>query len=86
MYEEAMTTLDWYGKHHPRENAWCPRCGCQMDGPTSRHALSRRAGIMICDEDGMREALEDAGIMERLPLMRWAAISGPEQGDGPWKG
>ena len=34
----------------------------------------------------MREALEDAGIMERLPLTQWAAITGPQQGDGPWKG
>ena len=34
----------------------------------SRHALSRRANIMIRDEDGMRKAPEYAGIMERLPL------------------
>ena len=84
--EEAKTTLDWYGKHQPKENARCPRCGCRMDGATSRHALSRRAGIMICDEDGMREALEDAGITARFPLTQWAAITGPQQGDGPWKG
>jgi len=57
-----------------------------MEGPTSRHALSRRAGIMICDADGMREALEDAGITERLSLMQWAAIIGPQEGDGPWIG
>ena len=36
--------------------------------------------------DGMKEALEDAGIMEKLPLMKWAAIAGPQQGDGPWMG
>ena len=23
--EEARTTLDWYGKHQPEENARCPR-------------------------------------------------------------
>ena len=84
--EEVKITLEWYGKHQPRENARCPRCGCQMDGATSRHALSRRAGIMICDEDGMREALEDAGIMERMPLTQWDAIASPEHGEGAWKG
>lgn len=84
--EEAKTTLDWYGKHQPRENARCPRCGARMDGPTSRHALSRRAGIMICDEDGMREALEDAGITARFPLTQWAAITGPEHCEGAWEG
>ncbi len=57
-----------------------------MKGPTSHHALSRRAGIMICDEDGMREALEDAGILKRMPLMQWAAIAGPEHGEGAWEG
>ena len=86
MEAEAKITLDWYGKHQPRENARCPRCGCRMDGATSRHALSRRATIMICDEDGMREALEDAGIMERLPLTQWTAITGPQNGDGSWEG
>ena len=84
--EEAKVTLDWYGNHQPKENARCPRCGCRMEGATSRHALSRRAAIMICDEDGMREALEDAGITERLPLTQWIAITGPENGDGAWKG
>ena len=83
---EAKVTLDWYGKHQPKENARCPRCGYRMEGSTSRHALSRRAGIMICDEDGMREALEDAGITEHFPLMQWAAIEGPEHGEGAWKG
>ena len=84
--EEAKVTLEWYGKHQSRENARCPRCGCQMEGPTSHHALSRRAGIMICDEDGMREALEDAGILKRMPLMQWAAIAGPDHGEGAWEG
>jgi hypothetical protein len=72
--EEAKVTLDWYGKHQPEQDARCPRCGELMEGSTSRHALSRRVSIMICDQDGMKEALEDAGIMERLPLMEWYAI------------
>ena len=84
--EEAKVTLDWYGKRQPKENARCPRCGVRMEGPTSRHALSRRAGIMICDEDGMREALEDAGIIDRFPLMEWVSITGPRHGEGAWEG
>ena len=83
---EAKVTLDWYGKHQPKENARCPRCGSRMVGATSRHALSRRANIMICDEDGMREALEDAGVLERLPLMQWVSITSPQHGEGPWEG
>lgn len=83
---EAKTTLEWYGKHQPKENARCPRCGEMMDGPTARHALSRRANIMICNQDGMKEALEDAGIMERLPLMKWYAIQTPQNGGGRWNG
>ena len=57
-----------------------------MEWQTSRHALSRRANIMICDEDGMREALEDAGIIERFLLTDWAAIASPGRGEGAWKG
>ena len=82
---EAKGTLDWYGKHQPAVNARCPRCGEVMDGSTTRHALSRRASIYICDQDGMKEALEDAGIMEKLPLMKWAALDEPQNGGGKWK-
>ena len=78
--EEARVTLDWYGKHQKEREAVCPRCGELMGGPTSRHALSRRAGIMICNQDGMKEALEDAGIMERLPLMEWFAVRTAQNG------
>lgn len=83
---EAKETLDWYGKRQPETDAVCPRCGERMDGPTTRHALSRRASIMICDQDGMKEALEDAGITEKLPLTKWAAIEGPQNGGGRWNG
>ena len=57
-----------------------------MEGATLRHALSRRADIYICDEDGMREALEDAGITPRLPITEWAAIKEPQNGGGKWNG
>ena len=83
---EAKETLDWYGKRQRETDAVCPRCGERMDGPTTRHALSRRASIMICDKDGMKEALEDAGITEKLPLTKWAAIEGPQNGGGRWNG
>ena len=43
-----------YGKDFP-----CPRCGRQsMNINPSKNALSRRAGVQICDECGMLEALE----------------------------
>lgn len=82
---EAKVTLGWYGKHQPEEDCRCPRCGQIMPGSKNRHALSRRADIMICDEDGMKEALEDAGIMEKLPLMEWEAVKLPQNGGGAWK-
>jgi len=81
---EAKVTLDWYGKHQPDEDARCPRCGAMMFGPKARHALSRRADIIVCDEDGMKEALEDAGITEKLPLTEWAAVKIPQIGGGKW--
>ena len=84
--EEAKITLDWYGMHPPEKDARCPRCGEMMPGPTTRHALSRRANIMICDLDGMREALEDAKITKRLPPMEWCAIQLPQNGGGKWRG
>lgn len=83
---EAKVTLDWYGKRQPEENARCPRCGALMEGKTIRHALSRRAGIYICDEDGMREGLEDAGLMPKLPITEWVAIREPQNGGGRWNG
>ena len=82
---EAKVTLDWYGKHQPDEDCRCARCGAMMFGPRARHALSRRADITICDEDGMKEALEDAGMLEKLPLMKWCAIQLPQIGGGAWK-
>ena len=84
--DEAKATLEWYGKRQPEQDARCPRCGEVMPGPTARHALSRRADIMICDQDGMREALEDAGITDRMPLLDWYAVRQAQNGGGAWKG
>lgn len=84
--EEAVVTLNHYGKRQPEEYAICPRCGQWMSGKTTTHALSRYANIMVCDACGMAEALEKAGLAKALPLMKWACIKGPQEGEGPWKG
>lgn len=84
--DEAKTTLDWYGNHQPEENAICPRCGEVMPGATGRHAISRWASITVCDRCGTIEALEQAGLTEKKPLMKWAAIEGPQAGEGAWRG
>ena len=84
--EEAKTTLDWYGKHQPEENARCPRCGALMRGKTARQALSRWADIMVCPPCGYLESLEAAGIIDKIPLMQWTAITEPMEGGGEWKG
>ena len=76
--EEVKKSLDWLGKRQRKAagGGHCPRCGAPLES-FARHALSRRANVMICDEDSMREALEDTEIMERLPLMHWIAITEP---------
>ena len=83
--EEALTTINWYGKHQPDEDARCPRCGTLMFGPKSRHALSRYADIIVCDACGTVEALEKAGLAEPRPLMKWCCIEVPQNGGGAWK-
>jgi hypothetical protein len=83
--EEALTTIQWYGKRQPEEDARCPRCGELMPGSKNRHALSRYADIMVCDQCGMVEALEKAGIIEARPLMKWCCIEVPQNGGGEWK-
>jgi hypothetical protein len=70
---EVKVTLDFLGKKQNRSRR-CPRCG-EPGSPTNRLlALSRRANIMICERCGMREALEDVGMMARMLLMDWAAM------------
>ena len=83
--EEARITLDWYGKHQPQEHARCPRCGDMMWGPKARYALSRWADITVCETCGMQEALEQAGIVQKLPLMKWCAAAFPQIGGGKWR-
>ena len=62
-----------YGKDFP-----CPRCGRQsMDINPSRNALSRRAGVQVCDECGTLEAIEDMAGGFKLPLSAWAIMKNP---------
>lgn len=84
--DEAKTTLDWYGKRQPEEDSRCPRCGKMMSGSKARHALSRWASITVCDQCGTIEALEQAGVTEKKPLMEWHAIKHPQDGEGAWRG
>ena len=83
--EEARVTLDWYGKHQKKDNARCPRCGCMMDGPTARQALSTWADIGVCTDCGIAEAFERMKPEIRKPLMHWAAVKGPQEGEGLWE-
>lgn len=62
--------LDEYGK--TQIGGSCPRCGSLMPH-LERHAVSRRAHIIVCDLCGTEEALEDAGMAEKKPLFTWAA-------------
>ena len=53
----------------------CPRCGI----PSSKHpALSRRVSVNICSGCGTREALEDAGLIEKLDVSKWVV---PQKGE-----
>ena len=69
---EIKVSLNWLGKRQ-RGAGHCPRCGKPLD-TFERHALSRRANITICDDCGLREALEDAGFVPRLPLSDWWCV------------
>lgn len=82
-------------KANPDAPCFCPRCGNEMDG-IRRHALSRRADIIICDECGVKESIEDAvaaGVMKGeapLPIEEWAVAKGAyhiyaEEDDSGWK-
>ena len=64
----------------------CPRCGLPTMKPKLyTNALSRIADIMVCDRCGMVEALEKAGLVEAVPLMKWCCIDVPQNGGGEWK-
>ena len=70
--EEIRVSLNWLGRKQETAGH-CPRCGMPL-GSFERHALSRRANITICDDCGVAEALEDAGMNPRLPLPEWWCV------------
>ena len=57
------------------EHMVCPRCGLdRMKPELYTNALSREAGeaeIMVCDQCGTEEALEQAGFARKKPLAAW---------------
>ena len=69
---EIRLSFNWLGNKQ-QTAGHCPRCGKPLDS-FERHALSRRANITICDDCGVAEALEDAGMIPRLPLSEWWCV------------
>ena len=67
--EMVKAFLNGYGK--TQTGGKCPRCGNPMPH-LERHAVSRRAHLIVCDLCGTEEALEDAGMSEKKPLFTWA--------------
>src|SRR5699024_1772817 len=67
---EIKESLDWLGKTRHR-GAHCPRCGACEEAGNRLLAQSRRADITVCETCGTAEALEDAGLMERMELSDW---------------
>lgn len=72
---EIKVSLEWLGKRQRKAagGGHCPRCGAVLES-FERHALSRRADIIICDADGTAEALEDSGMAPRMPLSKWWCV------------
>ena len=68
--DEIKKSLDWLGKSRHR-GVHCPRCGACEEAGNRFLAQSRRADITVCEACGTAEALEDAGLLERLPLAQW---------------
>ena len=73
--DEIKVSLNWLGKRQKTSTTGghCPRCGKPLES-FARHALSRRADITICDSDGTAEALEDVGMVPRMPLAQWWCV------------
>ena len=67
---EIKESLDWLDKTQHR-GARCPRCGAYEEAGNRLLAQSRRADITVCETCGTAEALEDAGLLERMELSDW---------------
>jgi hypothetical protein len=70
--DEIKVSLNWLGKRQrtAKEGGHCPRCGCELES-FSRHALSRNADCIVCDQCGQQEALEQAGFIPKKPVTDW---------------
>ena len=79
---EIKESLDWLGRSRHR-GARCPRCGAYEEAGNRLLALSRRADITVCEDCGMMEGLEDAGLLERLPLAEWWVVKKEWRGSFP---
>lgn len=73
--DEIKVSLNWLGKRQrtAKEGGHCPRCGCELES-FSRHALSRNADCIVCDQCGQQEALEQAGFIPKKPLTDWWCV------------
>ena len=67
---EIKESLDWLGRSRHR-GARCSRCGAYEEAGNRLLAQSRRADITVCETCGTADALEDAGLMERMELSDW---------------
>lgn len=70
--ELAKYKLTVLANQQPKDR--CPRCGATITPDNRLLALSRRLDIMICERDGTFEALEDAGMVDKIPLTEWTAV------------
>ena len=72
---EIKVSLDWLGKRQRKatEGGHCPRCGKPLDS-FERHALSRYADVIVCDECGQAEALEIATFIPAVLLTQWWCV------------
>lgn len=70
---EIKASLEWMANRQGKATR-CPRCGRPEIQANRLLALSRRADITICETCGTQEALEDASMVERMPLSEWAVV------------
>ena len=77
----AKMLIERFAKKQRDGDYPCPCCGFEnMNSDPIRNALSRRANVMICDECGTVEALEDYFGKEQS-LTDWAVVMNPESFD-----
>lgn len=76
--EAAKQMIEQFSEIQREGHFPCPRCGhYRMAADPIRNALSRRAGVQVCDQCGVEEALEDLSGA-RMPLTMWNIAQEPE--------